>query len=242
MVFYRPYNPAGAIYNEGYGAYHHSASGALGKYTFTIADVQDGADMWYRDGIQTFGSVIDITKNPASTHPEVNLWGQLPYKYHIGHMHVDQADYGKWTFVPKDHISLSNSPAWQHLRDSHFQQTNVNAMESPLIETFPTSFVLRLTKKWKQYEEITVEGTYSMGNKQEVEDPNLDLDDVENLEVETVLPYKELWKPLQDIDDWVQSTETKYPTIETTLCMVHCDRFIESDTRGQYRQEARLNL
>ena len=72
--------------------------------------------------------------------------------------------------------------------------------------------------------------------------PNMDLGTIEELDTDRQIAYKEEWLLQQDIDDWVQSTETKYPTIETTLCMVHCDRFIESDTRGQYRTEVRLNL
>ena len=70
----------------------------------------------------------------------------------------------------------------------------------------------------------------------------MDLGTIEELEVESVVEKKDTWMVQQDIDDWVSSVVTRYPTIETSLVQVYCDRFIESDTKGQYRQEARLNL
>jgi hypothetical protein len=47
---------------------------------------------------------------------------------------------------------------------------------------------------------------------------------------------------LQDVSTWHLTVDEKRPTLETSVIMVHCDRFIESDTRGQYRSEQRLDI
>ena len=49
--------------------------GLIGEYFFDLADIKKGAAMYYRDGVQTFGSLIEINKNPASEHPAVYIWG-----------------------------------------------------------------------------------------------------------------------------------------------------------------------
>ena len=117
MKFYAKNDPVGTEYNEGYGVYRADEMNVIGEYMFDRNAVTHGASMWYRDGVQTFGSLIEVNKNPASEHPAVYIWGQLPYKYHIGHMEVKPEDYGIWTFKPHDHLRVTNSPAWKLLRD-----------------------------------------------------------------------------------------------------------------------------
>ncbi len=47
---------------------------------------------------------------------------------------------------------------------------------------------------------------------------------------------------LQDVTTWHKEIGYFNPTLETSVVMVHCDRFIESDTKGTYRSEERTNL
>jgi hypothetical protein len=117
MKLYAKNDPVGTEYNEGYGVYRAGSMQLIGEYMFDRPDVGTSATMWYRDGVQTFGSLIEVNKNPASDTPAVYIWGQIPYKYHIGHMEVTPEDHGIWTFKPHDHLRVTNSPAWKLLRN-----------------------------------------------------------------------------------------------------------------------------
>ncbi len=189
------------------------------------------------------------------------LYGQKPWKYHIGQLLL--GDFNALTgvqdynFEPQHDLRASNSPDWQHMRQEKFGQTNALAQEAPLPTNFmfPTTFVLEVKDNLPSGEVFAlrdvVMATFAedaIAEEVKRAEDHSDADssdsqpDYETLQINAARDGNmNLWN-LQDITNWTGTSTTLHPTIETSVIMVHCDRFLECDTRGQYRQENRLNL
>ena len=78
----------------------------------------------------------------------------------------------------------------------------------------------------------------------DADDPNMsdDTDGWDEVQV-TQLPGEKIYSCGGDELHWaVGQTVDVHPKVETTVVMVHCDRYVDADTRGNYRQEHRVNL
>ncbi len=63
-------------------------------------------------------------------------------------------------------------------------------MEQPQLGfAFPTTFTLRVDKKWKQYEKISVEGGYAKAKNSDIT-PAMDLSTIAGLDTEKTITYK----------------------------------------------------
>ncbi len=101
-------------FNEGYGTIPDDEETPITEWMCNADPLTNGqtrVPLYYKGGIQTFGSLLEIEFDENDVVPQVYLVAQEPYRYHIGRL--DRRVWNQndiWDFVANDDFYFTNNP------------------------------------------------------------------------------------------------------------------------------------
>jgi hypothetical protein len=200
--------------------------------------------MFYVTGTQSYGTMIEVFRNGGFAH--LYLHAQADDHYQIGYMETRTGSENTVSSVLRDDLRIANSPDWVKMRQQKYgvDPGNMAIYEAPIYtNAFPT-LTFRVDDDFKEDDMLSCTFTSLIATEEQLEAYNeavVDGDDP-TLESDGIKSFVAYIRCLND-GNWIPfEKRSANPVVETSVIMVHCDRYVDTETARNFQTIERSNL
>ena len=209
--------------------------------------------MFYVTGIQSYGTMIEVSQNGGFAHLYLHAQGhsaQEPKdRYQIGYMETRTGSENSVSSVLHDDLRIANSPNWALMKQLKYgvdpgAVDAASLYEAPIYtNAFPT-LSFRVEDDFKEHDMLPCTFTSLIASEEQLDTYNEAVANGEDPTLQNT-GIKNFVAHIRCLNDgnWIPSEKrSANPVVETSVIMVHCDRYVDTETDRNFQTIERLNL